>query len=235
MKPIIKKTFWQNVNDIVLVLHIIFPVWMVALMYTTAISGTLCLIAVLTSLLLGVVYKLVKKLQKGKGILIAARVITFAAIAAFYLPMVVLMCFNHTKLMYPLKRADYMYGVFGSAEYYGKLLPPKLPEACEDYSFVTKGSLVAQDYHASSYLMFHTDTAVLDEYAMHFEGMGCEPLINDPENEYVQGKIEWFCGQMRLQESFSDNLDHAVLYWFSGRYPKAVLLNYETGLVAILT
>lgn len=236
MKQKKKKTRWQKVNDIILVLNIIFPVWLMALMYTPAISYIFFLIAVFTLLLNGVIYKLVTEYHKGKGFLYITRGIVISAWIAFYLPMLLLMNFSHSKLLYPLKRLDYIYGVYSSnADYYQQLLPSELPEICNDYSFRTQGCMIAQDYHPSSYLMFHTDTATLESYALHFDQLDCVRRENGTENMYIQNDLEWFVGQMRLRKSFQDNLDHAVLYWFSGTYPKAVLLNFETGLIAILT
>lgn len=233
---------WQLVVYLILVLHIVFPVWLMAWMLTTAISGTLLLIAIGSVLLLGIVNKAVKKWRKGRWVLVAARILAIGACIAFYLPMVVLLNFSESKLLYPLKRLDYTHGVFGeNAPYYERLLPEKLPGTCEDYSFITQGSMIAQDYHPSSYLIFHTDTATLEAYATHYEELGFTRIENEPEYEpedetwTAQDDMEWFCRQMRLRDRFQDNLDHAVLYLHKDRFPKGMLLNYETGLVAILT
>lgn len=235
-KPKKKRSGWQILNSIILLLHIIFPVWLVPLMMISAISGKLFLIAVVTSLLLGVVYRQVKKRQNGKALLYLARVVAIGSCIAFYMPMIVLTNFSHTKLLYPLKRLDYSYGVFGeNADYYLRLLPKTLPEKCEDYSYRTQGSMVAQDYHPSSYLKFYTDTGTLDAYTEHFEALDCTRLENDPENEEAMNHIHWFCGQMRLDDPCEGSFDNAVLYWFDSHYPKGALLCYDTGLVAILT
>lgn len=235
-KPKAKKTGWQILNEVILLLHIVFPVWLMALMLTSAITGMIILVAVITSLLLGVVYKLVKKHQKGQGVLYFARIAAIGSCIAVYLPMIVLLNFKNTKLLYPLKRLDYSYGVYGeNAHYYLRLLPERLPEKCGDYSFRTQGSMVAQDYHASSYLTFYTDSGTLEEYAEHFEALDCTRLEYDPENEEAVNHIRWFCGLMRLGESFHESLDNAVLYWIDDHYPKGALLCYDTGLVAILT
>ena len=231
------KTRLQKANDIILILHIIFPLWIVPLtMYASAISGYLFFIALIAMLLLGVIYKVVTKSQKGKIILYITRIITILCVAMFYTPMILLMGFSHTKPLYELKRLDYAYGVFGdNADFYLQLLPEKLPLVCDDYSFRTMGSKVAQDYHASSYLMFHTDLNTIDSYSNYYKRLACEVRINCDEEGKVKKDIDWFCGQMKLRDTFQDNLDKAELYWFSGYYPKAVLLNRETGLVAILT
>lgn len=236
MKEKKTKTRLQKINDIILILNIIFPVWIVALIYTSAISGYLFLIVLFASLLLVMIYKIVIKLKKGKIILYIARIISILCVAAYYTPMILLMNFTHTKPLYELKRSTYTYGVFGNnADYYKRLLPEKLPSVCDDYSFRTMGSMVAQDYHPSSYLMFHTDSSTIDLYSHYYKNLSCEVRTNDDETTNVKNDIDWFCEQMKLQDSIQDNLDNAELYWFSDYYPKAVLLNRETGLVAILT
>ncbi|MBE6861672.1 MAG: hypothetical protein E7497_02075 [Ruminococcus sp.] len=236
MKKAKVKTRWQRINEIILLLHIVFPVWMLFLMYTIGISGKLFLIALAAVLLLGVIYKLVMELGKGKKILCISRVVAILAIIAFYVPTLILMNFNETKLFYPLKRACYIHGVFGeNYEFYDDMLPEKLLDNCSDYYFRTQGCFPAQDYHPSSYLIFHTDTEVLDLYAAHYETLDCIRLENGMQSEDEFDDIEWFCSQMRLNERVQDNLDNAVLYWFDEYYPKGMLLNYETGLVAILT
>ena len=236
MKQKQEKSRFQKVNKAILILHLIFPVWLFALMYTPAISGTLFLIWLIACLLLGVIYKLVQKYRRGTCVLYAARGVAVCASIAYYLPMLLLLSFPNTKLLYTLKRADYTYGVYGSnAAYYERILPAKLPEQCEDYSFRTQGSVPAQDYHPSSFLMFHTDSETLDAYAAYYDTLDCTRRENRQDDAELQQDVDWFCGQMRLRQSFGDNLEHAVLYWFDGRYPMVVLLNYETGLVAILT
>ena len=229
-----KKFSCRTVNFIILVLNTIFPVWLFALIYTSAISFTAFLIAVSASLLLGVIYRLVKKYNKGRKLLYIARGVVICAWIIFWLPALILISFPENKLLYPLKLFDYMYGVYGS-DYYKEWLPSKLPEVCNDYIFITKGDSPAQDHHASSYLMFHTDTETLDSYALHFDNLEGIRYENGTEDEASQ-RIEWFCNMLSLPNIFPDNLDHAVLYWFNdGRYPKGVLLNYETGLIAIMT
>lgn len=236
MKEKKKKTRLQIANVIILILHIVFPIWLVPLMYTVGISGYMFFIALVTSLLLGVIYKIVTKHQKGKMLLYIARAITILCVVSFYIPMILLMKFSQTKPLYEIKRLAYAYGVFGdNADYYKQLLPEKLPSVCDNYSFRTQGSMVAQDYHASSYLMFHTDSKTIDLYSNYYKSLDCEVRINGDESDNVKSDIDWFCRQMKLRELFQDNLDNAELYWFSDYYPKAVLLNRETGLVAILT
>lgn len=226
---------WQKVNRVIWVLHLLFPVWLLALMYTSAFSGTLVLIGLTALLLPAGVNWVVQKCNKGKRVLYAARGVAVCACIAFYTPMLLLMCPAQAKSLYPIKRADYIYGVYGeNTQAYQRLLPEHLPAQCTDYSFRTQGSLPAQDYHPSAALMFRTDAQTMDAYAAYYDTLPCQRLENGTEQGGLQKELDWFCGQVQLRRAFDDVLDHAVLYWFDATYPQAVLLNPETGLVAIL-
>lgn len=139
-----KRSPWQIANATVLLLHLAFPVWLVAWMYTPTISSILLPVMIICGLLPGVCSKLVKKFQKGKGLLIASRVLAVFAIAAFYTPLVVLRSAKEVQLLYPLKRFLYTYGVYGDKSgIYEALLPEQLPDACTGYRFRTQGTLSA--------------------------------------------------------------------------------------------
>lgn len=235
-----KRSPWRIANDTVLLLHLAFPVWLVAWMYTPAISSILLPVMMICGLLPGVCSKLVKKFQKGKGLLIASRVLAVFAIAAFYTPLVVLRSAKEVQLLYPLKRFLYTYGVYGDGRsgIYEALLPEQLPDACTGYRFRTQGSLIAQDYHASSYLTFYTDAATLDTYAAYYDSMDCERIQYAPVGETDEEQfphLSWFCGQMKLDQTMSEHSEQMTLYWFDSYYPMGVLLDYDTGLVAVLT
>jgi len=140
-----KRSPWQIANATVLLLHLVLPVWLVAWMYTPAISSILLPVMMICGLLPGVCSKLVKKFQKGKGLLIASRVLAVFAITAFYTPLVVLRSAKEVQLLYPLKRFLYTYGVYGDGRsgIYEALLPEQLPDACTGYRFRTQGTLSA--------------------------------------------------------------------------------------------
>lgn len=247
-KPKKKKTPQQRIFETIALLPVaIFPVWMFALMYTSGVSGKLFMIALGLSLLLLLVNKLTALFPKIRKLLYITAVISVCAWVVFYQPAVLMMNFSHTRPLYTLKRANYIYSVHSNrAKYYGQLLPEKLPEVCDDYSYRTYGTLLVQDYSPSSNLMFHTDAVTVDSYAEYFDGLeeftrrenvtgydeydGQENAASEFRNE-----LEWFCEQMRLRDSFQDDLDHAVIYRTLGSFPKVVLLNRETGLVAIMT
>lgn len=234
-----KRSPWRTANATVLLLHLALPVWLFALMYTPAISSILLLVMMICGLLPGVCSKLVKKFQKGKGLLIASMVLAVFTITAFYTPLVVLRGAKEVQVLYPLKRFLYTYGVYGDRSgIYEALLPEQLPDACTGYRFRTQGSLIAQDYHASSYLTFYTDVATLDTYAAYYDSMDCERIQYAPAGETDEEQfphLSWFCGQMQLDLSLPEHSEQMTLYWFDSYYPKGVLLDYDTGLVAVLT
>ena len=222
-----KRSGWAAVNSGVLVLHIIFPVWLYALMMTSAISGPLAFIAVGCSLGLGVVWKLAKRFQWSQKVIYVAWGVTACAIIAYYVPLALLCGFTKTKALYHLKRWDYATGVFGdNAEYYERLLPEYLPDVCEGYSFRTQGSVPAQDYHPSSFLVFHTDAATVGQYMRYYEGIGLARLDDDED------KRAWTARMLRLSD---EEAAGAVVFYLADYYPKAVLLSQETGLVGVLT
>lgn len=234
-----KRSPWRIANAIVLLLHLVLPVWLFAWMYTPVISGILLPVMMICGLLPGVCSKLVKEFQKGKWLLVASRVLAVFAIAAFYTPLVVLRSAKEVQLLYPLKRFLYTYGVYGDGSgMYEAMLPEQLPDACTGYRFRTQGSLIAQDYHASSYLTFYTDVATLEAYAAYYDSMDCERIQYDPVGETDEEQfphLSWFCGQMQLDQNLPEHSEQMTLYWFDIYYPKGVLLDYDTGLVAVLT
>jgi hypothetical protein len=149
--------------------------------------------------------------------------------------MVVMFGFTRTQALYPLKRWVYTAGVFSSAtSYYQSMLPAELPDNASDYSFRTRGSVLAQDAHASSFLIFRTDPQTAAGYADILTDAGFKTRgdVSDPD---LEGDFAWFRGWMRLDEFVSDPLTHAQLFWINERFPKAAIVDPESGLVAIMT
>ncbi|WP_024856341.1 hypothetical protein [Ruminococcus albus] len=137
--------------------------------------------------------------------------------------------------MYSIKRLDYAHGVYGkNAEYYKNLLPERLPDECEDYSFITRGCMIAQDYHASSCLSFRTDERTIDSYAKYYGGICDERRVKDESENEIKG-IDWFCDNARIDESKRDEFENAELYWINGNFPNGALLDKDSGYVVILT
>lgn len=221
---------WASVNNIILFLHLVIPVWLLAWMYTSAISTPLLLTAVVMSLLLGVVHKIVVKLGKGKPVLHVFRVLAVGSILAVYAPLVMLAGFQNAKVMYPFKRWVYTVGVFGENHaYYDALLPETLPQHCENYSYRAQGSMVAQDYHPTSWLEFTTDTGALDGYAAYYASQGYARCTD-------AGNYRWVMRMFR--QSVAEDADipaDVVFYYINEYYPKAVVLDYAEGRFYVLT
>ena len=225
-----KRSGWELVNSIVLVLHVVLPVWIFALMYTPGLTGALFLIALAGNLIFGVVHKLLKHKENLKPLLYVLRGAVICLTIAFYMPTALLLGFDRVKLLYPLKRLDYTRSVYGeNSTYYERILPEQLPKVCEDYSFRTQGSMIAQDYHPTSWLCFTTDKETLDAYAVYYDGQG-----------YARGAEErdlrWLAGQMHINVSDNEPVfEKAVVYYIRDYYPKAVVLDYGTMQFRVMT
>ena len=229
-----KKPFnFKTMNAWILFLNLVFPAWFVAWMYPCGISTNLLLFMAVCTLALGAVYKIVNKLGKGRKILTVARCIAVFSIILYYAPTVMLLGFQEIKPLYGLKRWVYLNGNFSEPEkYYGMLLPKELPRDCRDYYFWTQGSVIAQDYHPSSVLMFHTDKAAIDSYAAYYMSLDNVQLKRDEE---ARSDIEWMEGFTKMREHFSDDVSSCELYYYKTGFPVIVLLVRETGLVVIFT
>ena len=68
--------------------------------------------------------------------------------------------------------------------------------------------------------------------------MDCELIQFAPAGEREEEPfpyLSWFCNQMKLDQNLPEHSEQMTLYWFDSYYPKGVLLDYDTGLVAVLT
>lgn len=144
-------------------------------MYTSRIANILIEVGFWVNIVLVLFYKIYKKYGRFRKTVILLRTTAIIIFVSGLLAPVVLMNFKHTKSMYPLKRFCYNYGVYRIENF----LPDSMPEKCDDYLFITKGSVPAQDYHADAYLIFHTDRNTLKNYENHFDSM------NDAERQTV--------------------------------------------------
>lgn len=217
-------------NNIVLVLHVVLPVWLLALMYTPGLTGALFLIALAGNLIFGVVHKLLKHKENLKPLLYVLRGIVICLTIAFYMPTALLVSCNKVKFLYPLKRLDYTRGVYGrDSTYFERMLPEQLPKVCEDYSFRTQGSMPAQDYHPTSWLSFTTDKETLDAYAVYYDRQGYSRITNE-------SKYHWVMHMFRMD--IADNApfpEGTVFYYISDYYPKAIILDYAEGRFMVMT
>ena len=188
-------------------------------------------------------------LRDHKKALYICRAVTVLAVAGGFLPFILLMKFENSKMLYTVKKANYIYGVMDNDESYISFLPEKLPEICDDYTFVTIGCLPIPDHVSKSYLKFTTDTDTINNLRNYYTDLGCElrDIDADPDKEhslsdYPDVKEEdfyyWFCSRAYLDESIQNDFEHNELYvkkeGDKEKYSKAVLLNPDKGLVVIL-
>lgn len=208
------------------------------------------------NLLLGIVSKLVRKYQKGKGVLYVLRGLAVLNIIALVLVPVTVVNFRRTPLFYPAKRFVFTRGV-QSKELYREMLPVHLPENCTDYYFLTQWETISQDsHHPSCYLVLHTDPASLEQFLqtvmpqVSYALVQMEQPVWDAENpkpdpaQYTDGSILWAqCPELAYHAAgmfwaagLRDDLTEAEL-WRTGNsdYSAGILINKKTGLFALWT
>lgn len=207
------------------------------------------------NLLLGVVSKLVRRFQKGRGFLYVLRGIAVLSAIVFVLVPVTVMNFERTPLLYPAKRFVFTRGV-RSDGLYREMLPEHLPENCTDYYFRTQGQAIAQDYSPSCYLVLHTDPATLEQLVQTVIPqvsdtlVRMEPPVWDAENPKPDPAL--YSEESLLMAQCPELASHAsAVFWRAGlrddlteaelwrtanaAYSKGILINKKTGLFALWT
>ncbi|WP_139199794.1 hypothetical protein [Ruminococcus albus] len=190
---------------------------------------------------IGKMYRNISSVENGKKKLIKLNVCLLLWIAVLHIPGMVLFYFNDTKSMYNIKKADYVYGVQGINEknkkITKKLLPEKLPEKCENYSYMTEGVLTP--YHATSCLVFRTDDETIEDYAEHYGVLCDEVRVKNEDNGEKKTVFDEFLHKAEimsdLDESRLAEFDNAEFYRIDGHFPIGVLIDRDSGYVVILT
>lgn len=208
-------------------------------MYTSGIAGILIGIGFFVNLALVLFYKVYKKYGRFKKIVITLRVIAITILVLMILSPITLMSFKYTKSMHPLKRFCYNYGVYGISK--NNVLPSEMPKKCDDYMFITKGCVIAQDYHADAYLIFHTDKDTLKKYENHFDSLNdAERRVThmpNPEEKQFSDEIMLKCPEElprhvfgQLQPEHIHDFEKAIIYTVPSYYGKGCMLDYNSGL-----
>ncbi len=239
-----KKFPWKIINWIIAI--VLFPFWSMAFIIVSGTSFISFGIAFASVIALGVLNSALRNHRTALNIF---RAVTVLVVAAGFIPYVLLMKFENSKMLYTVKKANYIYGVMDNDESYISFLPQELPEICDDYTFVTIGCLPIPDHVSKSYLIFTTDTDTIDKFRDYYVGLGCEmrdidtdPYKDHSLSDYPDVKKEdfyyWFCSRANLNETIQNDFEHNELYVKKeGKYEKlskAVLLNRDKGLVVIL-
>ncbi|MBR3418600.1 MAG: hypothetical protein IKG82_07920 [Oscillospiraceae bacterium] len=191
--------------------------------------------------------------------LLISRVIGIGLLAVTLLAPPVCLGFSRTPLLYPVKRLVYAKGVksyqnIGAFCEHRCLLPEKLPAVHEDYRFYTDQALHGPDGpYPDAYLVFHTDTETLKQYAAKLEASReikrqryelTEDDLNNldyftDEQDRLAFKYrrlfnipEEITGRMLRNSGITDDLSDADYYVPADKtnLGSGVLINYETGL-----
>lgn len=207
-------------------------------MCTLTISLTMIFIEIVVNFVLVSVYEKYFLYGRFRKTVITMRVIAVTALIATIVSPIMVMKFDKTKLLYPVKRFCYSYGVYGGNK--NEVLSLFLPKKCNDYMFITQGSFPAQDYHPSAYLAFHTDSETLKEYENHFELLDSaeRKVTHMPDKENYINDDSWLkCPEElprhvfgQLQPEHIHDFKNAVIYTVHSYYGKGCMLDYDSGL-----
>lgn len=232
-----KGNIWKYINVLIATLTLFGGVFF--LTYTYGITSALFNIGLPVNIALVLFYENFKKYGRFRKTVIGLRITAIIIFVSGILAPIIVFNFKNTKLMYPLKRFCYGYGVF-STDFNNDILPLSLPEKCDDYLFITKGSVPAQDYHACAYLIFHTDKNTLKKYEEHFNSVDNAERhmahMPDKEDKWYsdENKIFLKCPEELPQDVFQSlepehihNFENAVIYI---HYSKGCMLDYDSGL-----
>lgn len=209
-------------------------------MYTSGITSVLFDIGLPVNMILVLFYRIYKKYGRFRKTVIILRITVIIIFALGLLAPIVLMNFKHTKFMYPLKRFCYNYGVY---EIKDNILPSKLPEKYNDYLFITKGNVPAQDYHTDAYLIFHTNKNTLKNYENYFASLNnaerqTTHMPNQKEKQFPdEYRILLKCPEelprhvfWTFQPEHIHGFEKAVIYTIPSYYGKGCMFDYDSGL-----
>lgn len=232
-----KHSTLSSIN--VLIVFMAMPFGLMFVMYTSGIANILIEVGFWVNIVLVLFYKIYKKYGRFRKTVILLRTTAIIIFVSGLLAPVVLLNFKHTKSMYPIKRFCYNYGVHPIENF----LPDSMPEKCDDYLFITKGSVPAQDYHADAYLIFHTDRNTLKNYENHFDSMNdaerqTAHMPNQEEKQFPdEYEILLKCPEElprhifgQLQSEHIHDFKNAIIYIVPSYYGKGCMLDYDSGL-----
>ncbi|MDE6102867.1 MAG: hypothetical protein K2F73_07840 [Ruminococcus sp.] len=211
-------------------------IWFVC---TITLSITLFFIGFIVNFALSLIYEKYILYGRFRKSVIVLRSIAITVLALAVLAPIMVIKFDKTKILYPVKRFCYSYGVYGGNR--NNVLPLSLPKKCSDYLFITQGSFPAQDYHPSAYLAFHTDSETLKQYEEHFSSLNDAELkiTHMPDKEkYVAYDDSWLkCPEelpqhvfQRLEPEHIHDFEKAIIYIVPAYYNKGCMLDYDSGL-----
>lgn len=236
MKKSEKDKNWRDINKLMILILWFGSCFFV---FTFVLSRMFFIMGIAVNLVLALFYGIYKNHNRCRTAVIVFRTISITILVLTVLAPVILVNFKKTKILYSVKRFCYSYGVHGITN--NTVLPSSLPEKCDDYMFITKGSFPAQDYHASAYLVFHTDSETLKEYENHFDSLYNAELktAHMPDKEkYISYDDLWLkCPEElpqdvfgRLEPEHIHDFKNSIIYTVPTYYSKGCMLDYKSGL-----
>lgn len=239
---------WSLINTIVGILLFFNPLVLFQLTVigiSVPLGGALLLLCTI----IRVLHRKYRRTGKCRNSMFVVRGVSIVLAVLYAATPMVIHSFEENRLFYQAKKYAYAYGV-GNASRTLSILPDRLPPECEDYYMITQGAMIAQDYHPSIYLMFHTNEETMRKYESHMESLAevkrhenKPPAPDDPYYIYYMDpdpiyesarcpyEFPMHVYSRVRRAGFTDSLGYAVIYEIPDYYNKGCMLNYETGLV----
>ncbi len=185
-KIVRKRTFIENFFKVTISLF-----FLGGLFFFIPVTGLLEYIIPIF-LVLSFITIILNKIYIKKGICRLPMIISFIITVIFMCVSIstpiICFTFENTKLMYPIKKAIFAYGVRVHSEATMARFPEKLPKNTEDYRFITEGCFPAQDYSPHAYLYFRTDNETIAQLEKEKGGQvtECEMSFEEFLESYKQ-------------------------------------------------
>ena len=244
-----EKSAWDKVNKVILILGFFtYPLMFMLLLSVIGLTMPLLVVQAFIFLLIPHYYGKFRKTGKCRKALRNARIAyILLTVFMFSLPFIG-SGFDRNKLLYIPKKFVYTHGVHGLGSEISSLLPDHLPKECRSYKYRTMLGVVAQDYHAASYLSFYTDSETLSEYEEYVSSVeNCKKMDTAEKKGPIEYKGNYYSfpknlcpnGLGWLDKDMLDVLgssDELVIYEISGSYHwKGCCFDRTSGLVYFWT
>ena len=201
-------------------------------------------------LLIPVFYRKYKQFGKFHVALWVSRITFIVLLLILFLLPYIGVHYEFDNRFYIPKKLIYTYGVYEPGSDIAKMLPEQLPDDCRDYKFKTQLGSIAQDYHPSAYLMFHTNGETIAEYEEKFKSIhNCvkSDVISDIPHRDKDNNVVVYSYPEKFPDHVFDwlnyihrqdllNANNAFIYTITDTYyGMGCLLDYDSGLIVYWT
>lgn len=214
-----KKTGFALLNAVIVAAFFLGG-GIIFLLATIGITDMLFLPFVIVNAALGILYNIYKKNGTLKVPVIVCRVLAILMLIVLFGSPIIGVNFKDKKVMYPVKRAIFGYGVRVGDDW-KKVLPDKLPKECDEYFFRTELCMVAQDYRPYAYLVIQCDEKYFQEYIDNAENHSFTKYENEKTFEdllFESGFVEEDLNNRYIADPVKEkylNIPGHVLTWLS--------------------